>query len=243
MAPADTTVTIGTWLFKYRSYLFVPLLVVLLVFTRPGATVGWGMIALADVLGLLVALCGYALRVAVIAYKKPGTSGRGTHLEVKELVTDGAYQICRNPLYLGNFLIWMGLVVMRWNLIFLAAIVGFFAIAYYFIIRAEESYLSGTFGKAYDDFRKSVPAFFPRPGVFKKPDRPFNMYKVIKAESALLLLLLVTPAVLKIYDYARRGELSREMAAVLLADVVGLAALWRIVYRANEMRGEPRKEP
>jgi hypothetical protein len=132
---------------------------------------------------------------------------------------------------------------MRWNLVFLAAIVVFFAVEYYFIIRAEESYLSETFGKAYDDFRNSVPAFFPRPAAFKKPDRPFNLHKVIKAESALLLLVLVTPALLKVYDYARRGELSKEMAAVLLADIVGMAALWRIVNRANEMRGEARKQP
>jgi protein-S-isoprenylcysteine O-methyltransferase Ste14 len=243
MAQADTAVRIGTWLFKYRSYLFVPLLVVLLVLTKPGATVGWGMITIADVLGVFVALCGYALRVAVIAYKKPGTSGRGTNIDVRELVTDGAYQVCRNPLYLGNFLIWMGLVIMRWNLIFLAAIVVFFAVEYYFIIRAEESYLSQTFGKAYDDFRNSVPAFLPRLFAFRKPNRPFNMHKVIKAESALLLLVLVTPALLKVHDYARRGELTREMAAVLLADIVGMAALWRIVYRANEMRSEARKQP
>jgi protein-S-isoprenylcysteine O-methyltransferase Ste14 len=243
MAQAGTAVRIGTWLFKYRSYLFVPLLVVLLVLTKPGATVGWGMITVADVLGVFVALCGYALRVAVIAYKKPGTSGRGTNIDVRELVTDGAYQVCRNPLYLGNFLIWMGLVIMRWNLVFLAAIVVFFAVEYYFIIRAEESYLSETFGTAYDDFRSSVPAFFPRPFAFRKPNRPFNMHKVIKAESALLLLVLVTPALLKVHDYARRGDLSRETAAVLLADIVGLAALWRIVYRANELRGEPRKQP
>jgi protein-S-isoprenylcysteine O-methyltransferase Ste14 len=230
-------------LFKYRSYLFVPLLVVLLVFTKPGPTVGWGMIAVTDLLGILVALCGYALRVAVIAYKRPGTSGRGTNIEVSELVTDGAYQTCRNPLYLANFLIWMGLVVMRWNLVFLAAIVVFFAIEYYFIIRAEESYLAGRFGKAYDDFRNNVPAFLPRPGRFRKPDRPFNMYRVIKAESKLLLLLLIAPPLLKVYDYARRGELGREMTVVLLADVIGMAALWRIVYRANETRGETPKEP
>lgn len=241
MERTGTTVRIGIWLFKYRSYLFVPLLVVLLVFRKPGTTAGWGLITMADLTGLFVALCGFALRVAVIAYKKPGTSGRGTNIEVRELVTDGAYQVCRNPLYLGNFLIWMGLVVMRWDLVFLAAIVVFFAIEYYFIIRAEEAYLSGHFGKAYDDFRKSVPAFFPRPGAFRKPDRTFNMHKVIKAESALLLLLLVTPALLKVYDYVRRGDLTREMAIVLSVDIVGMAALWRIVYRANELRGATRK--
>lgn len=241
MARTDTTVRVGTWLFKYRSYLFVPLLLVLLVFTRPGATVSWGLFALTDVMGLLVALCGFGLRVAVIAYKKPGTSGRGTSIDVSELVTDGAYQMCRNPLYLANFLIWMGLVVMRWNLVFMAAIVAFFAIEYFCIIRAEESYLSGKFGKAYDDFRSRVPAFFPRLGAFRKPNRSFNMHKVIRAESKLLLLLLVLPAVLKAYDNARNGDLGRGTAAGLLAYAVVLAALWGISYRVNETRRDVRE--
>ena len=41
-----------------------------------------------------------------------GTSGRNTLGQVAEVLnTSGMYSVVRNPLYLGNFVIWLGLAL------------------------------------------------------------------------------------------------------------------------------------
>jgi len=138
-------------------------LLLLIIFTRPQISFDSKIAdVFFDIFGFLLALLGFLIRVIVIGCKKPGTSGRGTNIDVQEVVTDGMYQVCRNPLYFANFLMWLGLTIMWWEIYFFAVIVGFFAVEYFFIIKAEESYLSDKFGAVYDDYRKSVPAFLPR---------------------------------------------------------------------------------
>lgn len=219
-------IVVGNLLFKYRSYLFVPILALLIAFEKPQMSFGSVTIdTFFDLLGLLLALIGFLIRANVIGYKKPGTSGRGTNIEVKEVVTDGMYQVCRNPLYLANFLMWLGLTVMWWNIYFFIIIVGFFAIEYFFIIKAEESYLSNKFGAVYDDFRKSVPAFFPRINRYKNPDRPFNWPKVLKNETNLLLLLLAFPPLFNVFE----GKLSIKNIYLILYIVILLIG-WTINF-------------
>ena len=201
MEKQNWTVIVGNILFKYRSYFFVPILLFLIIFTRPQISFDSKITdVFFDIFGFILALLGFYIRVIVIGYKRPGTSGRGTNIDVKEVVTDGMYQVCRNPLYLANFLMWLGLAIMWWEIYFFAVVVGFFAVEYFFIIKAEESYLSNKFGSAYNDYKKSVPAFFPRIKNFRKPDRPFNWNKVFKNETNLLLFILVLPPLIYIYQ-------------------------------------------
>lgn len=204
MEKKKLVVTVGNFFFKYRSYLFVPILLILIIFTKPQMSFN-SRIAdnLFDIFGFLFALLGFFARVLVIGYKKHGTSSRGTNIYAEEVVTDGMYRVCRNPLYLANFLMWLGLTIMWWEIYFFVAVVGFFAIEFFFIIKAEESYLSDKFGAVYDDYKKSVPAFFPKiipPWRDGKPDRPFNWNKVLKNETNLLLLILVFPPLFYIYE-------------------------------------------
>lgn len=202
MEKQNRTVITGNILFRYRSYFFVPILLILIIFTRPQISFDSKIAdVFFDIFGFILALLGFFIRVLVIGYKKPGTSGRGTNIDVKEVVTDGMYQVCRNPLYLANFLMWLGLAIIWWEIYFSAVIVGFFVIEYFFIIKAEESYLSNKFGAVYDDYRKSVTAFFPRIKNFRKPERPFNWKKVLKNETNLLLFILVLLPVIYIHEH------------------------------------------
>ncbi|MFH0947794.1 MAG: isoprenylcysteine carboxylmethyltransferase family protein [Elusimicrobiota bacterium] len=256
MEKQNWTVTVGKILFKYRSYFFVPILLGLIIFTKPQMSFDSKIAdVFFDVFGFILALLGFYVRVLVIGYKKSGTSGRGTNIDVREVVTDGMYQVCRNPLYLANFLMWLGLTIMWWEIHFSIIIVGFFVAEYFFIIKAEESYLSDKFGKVYDDYKKSVPAFFPRIKNFprgvhwdKKPDRPFNWDKVLKNETNLLLLILAFPPLFYIYENLRCGlcssgiaiplSHSNATATCILLEVIVLIG-WIIIrynlhYRENE---------
>ena len=87
-----------------------------------------------------------------------------------ELITVGPYSITRNPLYFFSFLGFAGVGMATETLTLAAAMIAFFAIVYPVIIRREERFLSGHFGKKYDDYCARVPRFFPSPSKYAEPD-------------------------------------------------------------------------
>jgi steroid 5-alpha reductase family enzyme len=82
---------------------------------------------------------------------------------VQRLVTYGVFAWMRNPLYVGNFLIWMGFTVASGVMWFLPVAIVLFAVEYTFIVRYEEGVLESIFGKEYLAYRARTPRWFPRP--------------------------------------------------------------------------------
>jgi steroid 5-alpha reductase family enzyme len=78
-------------------------------------------------------------------------------------VTYGIFGWVRNPLYVGNFLIWMGFVVISGVWWFLPVAILIFALEYTLIVRYEEGVLESIFGNEYLDYKKSTPRWIPRP--------------------------------------------------------------------------------
>jgi hypothetical protein len=69
----------------------------------------------------------------------------------------------RNPLYVGNFLIWMGFAVISGVLWFIPVAVVLFAVEYTLIVRYEEGVLESIFGEEYLMYKSRTPRWFPRP--------------------------------------------------------------------------------
>jgi protein-S-isoprenylcysteine O-methyltransferase Ste14 len=114
-----------------------------------------------DLLALLVALTGEGLRVAVVglAYIKRG--GVNKRVFAERLVTEGLFAHCRNPLYVGNFLLLFALLMLV-NNVWLYLIAGsFFAFAYRAIVAAEETYLREKFGAEYEAYCRRVNRWLP----------------------------------------------------------------------------------
>jgi protein-S-isoprenylcysteine O-methyltransferase Ste14 len=160
------TLSLGRVLFKFRSVTPVPIIaLVLWLLWRSRSTVGPGgepVDALLDVLGLLLGLAGEALRFAVTGAVPDGTSGQNDRLEAAVLNTRGPYAWVRNPLYVGNLLLVLGLLLIA-NEPFVYAIgLGFFFGEYFFIIRAEEDFLRGRFAHAFEDYCAKVRRWVPR---------------------------------------------------------------------------------
>ncbi|MBK7862871.1 MAG: isoprenylcysteine carboxylmethyltransferase family protein [Archangiaceae bacterium] len=112
--------------------------------------------------GALTALIGQALRFYTLSWVEDGTSGQDDVLEAKHLNTRGPYARVRNPLYVGNLFICAGLMIAAHDL--WAALLGlaFFFGEYFFIIRAEEAFLTGQFGDRYRQYQRDVPRWVPR---------------------------------------------------------------------------------
>jgi protein-S-isoprenylcysteine O-methyltransferase Ste14 len=135
-------------------------------------------------------LLGEALRLSIAGHARPGTSGRGTTIRAATLVTDGMYVATRNPLYLANWLQWLGAATITgawWAPPLVATVV---ALQYHFIIRAEEAFLAHQFGLAFDRFVGKTPRFLPRPGFGPFPGR-FDFRKALFREHDTIFLVFL----------------------------------------------------
>lgn len=71
---------------------------------------------------------------------------------VAGVVTRGPFRITRNPLYVGLYLVYLGIVLMlntAWGLVLFGMLV---LVMHYGVIRREERYLTEKFGDAYRDY-------------------------------------------------------------------------------------------
>jgi protein-S-isoprenylcysteine O-methyltransferase Ste14 len=163
---STSTLRLGQTLFRFRSFTPVPVLAVLawLLFRSRGVAGPGGpeVDAWLDGLGLLVAGAGQALRFYTLGQVPEGTSGQGSVLEAKTLNTRGPYAYVRNPLYVGNLGICLGLMLVANDAWVYAVGLAFFFGEYFFIIRAEEDFLRGQFGAAFDAYCASVRRWVPR---------------------------------------------------------------------------------
>jgi protein-S-isoprenylcysteine O-methyltransferase Ste14 len=79
------------------------------------------------------------------------------------LVVEGPYRFTRNPVYLGAFVLLVGLSLWRGSPTLLAAAVAFLPVMHLFVVRLEEPATRRRLGAAYDDYRRRVPRWLPRP--------------------------------------------------------------------------------
>jgi protein-S-isoprenylcysteine O-methyltransferase Ste14 len=149
---------IGAVLFRNRGWLPILFLGVPLIARGDLSPSRW------VIGGILIAL-GEAFRLAGVA--AAGTTTRRRSRKVHRLVTYGIFSWSRNPLYNGNFFVWIGFCVISGVLWFLPFAVLLFAAEYGFIVRYEEGVLESTFGRQYLDYKNCVPRWLP-----KKPDEP-----------------------------------------------------------------------
>jgi len=84
------------------------------------------------------------------------------HIEKgKMLAQGGPYAFTRNPLYLGSFLMALGIIIAGQAYWLLAPFGLFFALFYYPVMQAEEKELLQSYGEKFIEYSKRVPMFFP----------------------------------------------------------------------------------
>ncbi len=162
--PSETSLLLrcGHFFFRSRDALFPLVLVLLLFGFRPVYPHGSARLDhWLDLLGLGIALAGQALRVAVIGYAYIRRGGKNRRVHADTLVTEGFFRHARNPLYLGNLLVLLGLFVIHNNPWVYAIGIPFFLFAYSAIVAAEEAYLRQTFGDEYDAYCQRVNRWLP----------------------------------------------------------------------------------
>lgn len=156
-------VRIGRFLFGWRNLLFPVCLTALFVLFRPvpfrnnlDADQWW------QALALTIAAAGEAIHVVVLGYTNIKRGGRKREINANNLFVGGLYNHARNPLYVGNLMIVLGLVMIHNNPWVYAIALPLAVFSYCCIVASEEVYLRGRFPKRYAAFCRQVPRWFPR---------------------------------------------------------------------------------
>lgn len=157
---------------------------------------------------LLLSFAGLAIRVATVGFVPAGTSGRNTSGQrATRLNVTGMYSVVRNPLYLGNFVILLG-IVLSLKVWWFAAVFGL-AYALYIerIVMAEEDFLAGRFGAGYAAWTARTPAFWPRWRNWRNPDMAFSLRTVLRREyNGFFFILLAFTTLEAFTDMAMEGQ-------------------------------------
>jgi protein-S-isoprenylcysteine O-methyltransferase Ste14 len=151
----DITTRVGGWLFRHRSSIPLPFVLAILIIPAEDA---WRSPAVAG-LGVAVTLIGEAIRLWAVHHI--GVISRTRSDRLGPLVDTGPFGMVRNPLYIGNILLWIGFAVTA-RLIWLAPVIlVLLGAEYHAIVRWEEQLLESKRGQEYRDYRSRVPRWIP----------------------------------------------------------------------------------
>jgi protein-S-isoprenylcysteine O-methyltransferase Ste14 len=211
----------GAYFFRWRSYL--PLIMAIFFvlalvgyrtpFKNQGLNLAWDFFCLA------VALSGEAIRFFTVGFVPRGTSGRNTKGQVADtLNTTGMYSVVRNPLYLGNLIIWVGLSLFMKLWWFTTLISLFFLIFYERIIFTEERFLREKFGDEFLQWAETTPAIIPNWKNWQPPSLPFSWKSALVREYGSFYAVIATFTALELL-----GRLSA-------SGTLGLEAIWIKIF-------------
>lgn len=193
------TVLTGFKLFQKRNHLFIPLILIGLLLSRPLPRGFELPILSAASLGILL---GIALRLWSVGYLDRRHSG-SIYFSADRLVTAGPYAYCRNPIYFANLLEALALILIAYSpLLFL----GWLAmlIVYWQIILTEEAFLKERFGKDFDDYAAQVPRLLPSLTPYAQKSGIFALRKATYKEVQSTLTPILTAL---LFYFAKRVDM------------------------------------
>ena len=186
---------IRNFLFSNRSFTPVPIALVIIYLSNPSI--------LYFIYGMPLILIGELIRINAVSYA--GGITRTMNVGAPSLCTSGPYSRTRNPLYLGNMIIYLGIVLVaggEYVFILEGVVFLYFTFQYMMIISLEEETLKKLFGDEYISYTENVPRLFPRITPWTdglNVHKPSDLYKTIKTEKRTLqnIILILSILVIK----------------------------------------------
>ena len=138
----------------------------------------------------LFSLVGLLIRCLTVGFVPVGTSGRGRGVpSAATLNTLGMYSIVRNPLYLANGLMWLGVALATTSAWFVCLSVLFYWLYIERVIAAEEAFLAERFGENFVRWASRTPCFLPRISQWSNPSMSFSVRTVLRREHSGLIAI------------------------------------------------------
>ncbi len=230
----------GTWLFRWRSFLplllVAPILFVFKDYQYPYQSHRLDHIW--EIGCISISLFGLGIRFFTVGSVPKGTSGRNTkRVKGNSLNTTGLYSIVRHPLYLGNFVISLGISLFFRLWWFAALFVLAFWLYYERIIFAEEEFLRKTFREKYLKWAHETPTFLPRLQNWKPPELAFSFRIALRKEYNTFMAIIASFTFLEILgDSFIYGRLVLDQLWLILLLLSGLMyAVLRMIDKKTKI--------
>jgi len=185
----------GNFLFRHRGEIPIVLFVaaVPIIYFTNIDYLSSSSIDILTYAAVILSFIGFLIRAISIGTTPKGTSGRNTKegQVAESLNTSGIYSMVRHPLYLGNYLMWTGIVFFTFNWAFVIIVTLAFWLYYERIMFAEERFLERKFGEDYMNWANKTPAFIPCLRKYVKNVVPFSFVSVLRREYSGVLATVI----------------------------------------------------
>lgn len=219
----------GNWLFRRRSWLPVVILVmaVAYLFIANRSVIYFNYTW--EIICILISVAGELLRSYTVGHVPKNTSGRNVMDQLAdELNTSGIYSVIRHPLYVGNFLMWLGPVLFLRSVWCTIIFVLIYWLYYERIVFAEEQFLRRKFGEVYDTWAFRVNGVIPGFRHYTKSVLPFSLKNTLKREYNSIANLFIVFALLDLFrNIAVTGRVYMEPLYVTL--LVAALIFWAVI--------------
>jgi protein-S-isoprenylcysteine O-methyltransferase Ste14 len=244
-------VVAGNFFFRYRNALFPLIFLCGAVTLRPSIIMG--SLVLDRFLiytGVGIAILGQAVRLVTIGLEYIHRGGKDGQVYAGRLVQGGVYAITRNPMYVGNALIAIGMTMLFGSPLGYLLLIPLFLFVYQAIIAAEEAYLSNKFGSEYDDYCSAVNRFVPSmariPQVFSETrfDWRHSLRRDIGTVVGLTIGLIFVPVWRAYFLYGWDATKAVAIRAFILSTVIGGAYFFLVRLKKNKrlFQNSPRRQ-
>jgi len=179
---------------------------------------------------MFIAFCGQALRLWAWGANGPVPSFR----------IYGPYGFVRHPLYVGNFLIGLGLLIIFNAPLAYVIVLPSLALLYWSVTAEEEERLEKKWGAAYLEYRTQVPRFLAwRGGIVEGYQRvPFRWRQALSKEGESICGLAAGAISLEVYEevltHGFKGTQREMLFWLLLSLLLGLFSL--VLYRRKRKK-------
>jgi len=143
---------------------------------------------------LLFDAAAWVVFVAGITFRAWATLYVGSR-KFKTLVDQGPYSVCRNPLYVGTFLMALGSALFLKSPLFVAAVVLVIVLYAIATVPTEEKALLAQHGEPYAEYLRRVPRFWPKFSLLTTPESVEVKVNGVRLEAKRLLIYIWMPIV------------------------------------------------
>lgn len=224
----------GNFLFRYRGQfpiiLFIMAVPVIYFTDYEMINRNKNLNLILTVFAIFISLLGQIIRAIAIGTSQKFTSGRNKTEQIAEaLNTKGIYSTLRHPLYLGNYFMWIGIIIFTFNPWFILTSTLLFWVYYERIMFTEERFLERKFGEMYVNWSMKVPAFIPSFKNYEKATIPFSFKTILRREYSGISATII--GFLFIDFFKRLFEMKELKFELYQAVILGIAILYSLVLR------------
>jgi protein-S-isoprenylcysteine O-methyltransferase Ste14 len=238
-------IRIGNFFFKYRNWIFILFYAALFIPSWPlfsekqfGNTYFLWPIGI----GLIITCFGQLVRGLTIGLAYIIRGGKEGKPFADHLVTEGIFNHCRNPLYIGNILMLLGIGILANSLVYVFIVIPVFLFIYQAIVIAEEVFLRKKFGTGFDQYCRQVNRWWPNLKGFSKTfsSMSFKWKRWIIKEHTTQLIWLIGITLILFLNYPELTGQDTYQRNIYLIITLGILliiyTLFRYLYKSGKLK-------